>query len=50
MNNGNERTNEIDAIPRILGDAGKSKKVSRVFAAILAGGCHQGNEGQGIPA
>jgi len=47
MNNGNERANEISGIPRILGDAGKSKEVSRVFAALLCGRCYQGNESQG---
>ena len=46
MINGNERANEVSAIPRILGDAGKSKEVSSVFAAILCRGCYQGNESQ----
>ena len=47
MNDGNERANEISGIPRILGDEGKSKEVSSVFAAILCGRCYQGNESQG---
>ena len=46
MNNGNERTNEIGTIPRILGDEGKSKEVSGVFAAILAGGYDTRDESQ----
>ena len=47
MNNGNERTNEISAIPRILGNAGKEQEVSSIFATILCRGCCQGNEGKG---
>ena len=45
--NGNERTNEISGIPRILGDEGKSKEVSSVFAAILRRGYDTRDEIQG---
>lgn len=47
MNDGNERANEISGIPRILGDEGKSKEVSRVFAAILRRGYDTRDESQG---
>ena len=43
----NKRTDKIGFIPRFLGDAGKEQEVSRVFAAILNGGCDKGNESQG---
>lgn len=47
MKNGNERANEVSSIPRILGDAGKSKEVSRVFAALLRRGYDTRDESQG---
>lgn len=46
-NGSNERTTENGSIPRFLGDEGKSKEVSSVFAAILRRGHDSGNEGPG---
>ena len=43
----NRGTVEEGSLPGFLGNEGKSKEVSSVFAAILARGCHQGNESQG---
>ena len=43
----NRGTVEEGSLPGFLGNEGKSKEVSSVFAAILARGCHKGNESQG---
>lgn len=43
----NRGTVEEGSLPGFLGNEGKSKEVSSVFAAILEGGLHQGNESQG---
>ena len=42
----NRGTVEEGSLPGFLGNEGKSKEVSSVFAAILEGGLHQGNESQ----
>ena len=46
-NGSNKKTTGNGSIPRFLGNEGKGKEVSSVFAAILEGGLHQGNESQG---
>ncbi len=43
----NRGTVEEGSISGFLGNEGKSKEVSSVFAAILTRGCHQGNESKG---
>ena len=43
----NRGTVKDGSLPGFLGNAGKSKEVSSIFAAILEGGLHQGNESQG---
>ena len=43
----NERTISNGALPGFLGNEGKCKEISSIFATILARGCYQGNEGQG---
>jgi hypothetical protein len=43
----NRETVNDGSLPGFLGNAGKSKEVSSIFAAILEGGLHQGNESQG---
>lgn len=43
----NRRTKEGLSLPRFLGNEGKCKEISSVFATLLARRCHQGNEGQG---
>ena len=48
MNDGIDRTTKEGlSLPRFLGDEGKSKEVSRIFATILERGCYQGDESQG---
>ena len=42
----NRGTVEEGSLPGFLGNERKSKEVSSVFAAILEGGLHQGNESQ----
>ena len=43
----NRRTVEKGSLPGFLGNEGKSKEVSSIFASILTRGCYQGNESQG---